>query len=482
MGEFGLELITFDDVVSIIKSLSLGVSEGVYRYTEMLSDFLKNKSMEITDLQLSEVVERYPTIVNPPENISLDLNARELVYARVWLALNAPEGSRRIDSSNRSANNQKFIRSDIYSNTLSKGGFGAPNFLELKITKIKIYNEFHSVPIYKGRTGFDFKTVNSYISSLKLFRVVRGADFSSIDVEGLQDLNAKDVISESRPSVAGRNRTLPASVAFGALKKSYEFSIRYGDDILSEIESFFLDKLRNDSGESYYSLNGRNVVLGDVDGLNISRWRIKAIDDKKSLPEDYYYQLRSNPGILECYKILLGSIQIILGILLARRVSELLELKVDCLIPNENPFLSENKALSYSIVFENRKSGEFEEREQLARPILNSAARLVWRLKEFHKKISGLGLIEEGSNLFLNIVSENSETSDNLGLSDFSELSRHTYSRNLNIFCDYFETKVININGIDHRYYIRQHQLRRFFAMAFFGEAAMTASIRLDGF
>ncbi len=41
--------------------------------------------------------------------------------------------------------------------------------------------------------------------------------------------------------------------------------------------------------------------------------------------------------------------------------------------------------------------------------------------------------------------------------------------RNLNLFCDYFETKTVEIRSDHmHRYYIRQHQLRRFFAMAFF--------------
>jgi len=38
-------------------------------------------------------------------------------------------------------------------------------------------------------------------------------------------------------------------------------------------------------------------------------------------------------------------------------------------------------------------------------------------------------------------------------------------SRSLDYFCDYFETP-LNVHG--QRYYIRQHQLRRFFAMLFF--------------
>ncbi|KPY23116.1 Site-specific recombinase, phage integrase family domain-containing protein [Pseudomonas coronafaciens pv. porri] len=41
----------------------------------------------------------------------------------------------------------------------------------------------------------------------------------------------------------------------------------------------------------------------------------------------------------------------------------------------------------------------------------------------------------------------------------------YNYNQNLDFFCDYFETET---NEEGKRYYIRQHQLRRFFAMLFF--------------
>lgn len=34
--------------------------------------------------------------------------------------------------------------------------------------------------------------------------------------------------------------------------------------------------------------------------------------------------------------------------------------------------------------------------------------------------------------------------------------------------CDYFEVQAVEIDGIERRYYLRQHQLRRFIALAFY--------------
>lgn len=47
--------------------------------------------------------------------------------------------------------------------------------------------------------------------------------------------------------------------------------------------------------------------------------------------------------------------------------------------------------------------------------------------------------------------------------------SSYLYNRNLDFLCDYIQTPV---NRKGERYYIRQHQLRRFFAMLFFHSAS----------
>ena len=51
----------------------------------------------------------------------------------------------------------------------------------------------------------------------------------------------------------------------------------------------------------------------------------------------------------------------------------------------------------------------------------------------------------------------------------FSQPTSYSYNRNLDFLCDYIQTP---INKKGERYYIRQHQLRRFFAMLFFHSAS----------
>ncbi|MNP34759.1 hypothetical protein D3C76_1280650 [compost metagenome] len=51
------------------------------------------------------------------------------------------------------------------------------------------------------------------------------------------------------------------------------------------------------------------------------------------------------------------------------------------------------------------------------------------------------------------------------GSVQLTDSGAYTYNRNLDLMCDYFETP---LNAKGERYYFRQHQMRRFFAMLFF--------------
>ena len=50
-----------------------------------------------------------------------------------------------------------------------------------------------------------------------------------------------------------------------------------------------------------------------------------------------------------------------------------------------------------------------------------------------------------------------------------SKVNANTYNKHIDAMCDYFETNLVEYeNGEIRRNYIREHQLRRFFAMVFF--------------
>jgi len=82
---------------------------------------------------------------------------------------------------------------------------------------------------------------------------------------------------------------------------------------------------------------------------------------------------------------------------------------------------------------------------------------MIKNLVKMQKTLKRVGFIPELQTLFA--------TPSLKAASSLTDSSPYVFNRNLDLFCDYFETP-LNSNG--ERYYIRQHQLRRFFAMLFF--------------
>ena len=172
-------------------------------------------------------------------------------------------------------------------------------------------------------------------------------------------------------------------------------------------------------------------------------------DRTKASISEYYPDLRANKGLLELVKVYIGSAQIVVGALMGRRVGELQDLHAsNCLDVSEQ-----------WLVFQNRKSTQnlFGIRQVEVRPIEPIAVQMIKSLVRMQKILKRLGYIDELVEVFSS-PSVNGELS-------LPKANAYNYNQNLDFFCDYFETET---NEEGKRYYIRQHQLRRFFAMLFF--------------
>ena len=82
---------------------------------------------------------------------------------------------------------------------------------------------------------------------------------------------------------------------------------------------------------------------------------------------------------------------------------------------------------------------------------------MIETIEHFQSNLITLGALEKHTNLFAV-----PPMSGEIRLSYSGQCTHH---RNFDAFCDYFETP---LSAAGQRYYIRQHQLRRFFAMLFF--------------
>jgi len=96
-------------------------------------------------------------------------------------------------------------------------------------------------------------------------------------------------------------------------------------------------------------------------------------------------------------------------------------------------------------------------RQRESRPIDAIAVEMIEELRRFQKLLKRLRVIDDLTGLFA--------TPSSLGHKGLQDCSLHLYNRHLDFACDYFES---DITADGERYYVRQHQLRRFFAIMFF--------------
>ena len=146
-----------------------------------------------------------------------------------------------------------------------------------------------------------------------------------------------------------------------------------------------------------------------------------------------------------------GGVQIVVAALMARRQTELASLKAEECLDETRRWL----------VFGLAKSTRNLEgrRVRIARPIDEMAVEMIEKLIEIQRAYLDAGLISKFGLLY--------DTVCLLDPANFVSSANYKQSlvHSVDIFCDYFETPV---RDDGKRYYIRTHQLRRFFAMSFF--------------
>lgn len=256
----------------------------------------------------------------------------------------------------------------------------------------------------------------------------------------------------------GRFRTVPSDLVFTSLKNAIDLHIDHGSKIIKGFCRIAKECHKRGINPSALSeAEVKKIVGKDLVELGVSRLSLSArIIDTKTLresikgdKEEYYTNLRSNVGLYDLLAVYVGGIQLTVGILMARRVSELYSLKADkCLDETEEWLL-----------FGNGKSTRhlFGLRRTEARPIEPIAVDMIKNLIKMQKILLRIGYIKSYKTLFA--------LPQMRGTREFIDSSSTAYNRNLDMFCDYFETPV---NDDGQRWYLRQHQMRRFFAMLFF--------------
>jgi hypothetical protein len=259
------------------------------------------------------------------------------------------------------------------------------------------------------------------------------------------ELYSFDSINQYKPETKAINRfeTYPSKVIFDIFKKAVEFHLEYGAEITNTYSIFIKDLKKKNVNTSNFKMN---IEVNDIFKNSLSTKMIEM--GVKELKSDYtvdskFELLRCNSCLLDLLKVYYGVVQFVVGALMARRQSELTSLIAGECIDEVNGVM----------LFKRSKStkGLFGTKDTLALPIDSLAIDMIKNLEKIHKAIGGENkLFATPSFLNPTVIKSTSEGG--------------YYSENLDLFFDYIEAPLIE----GKRLYIRQHQLRRFFAMSFF--------------
>lgn len=464
VAQCGLSLITESDLIEyLLLNTSSPVSTHLYAYPTRLAVELKRLSCEITVKHALETQIEWPECLEliDVNDRTLEMTKDDLHRARVWMYRN---GYYTKQLGVLRYNSALFIRS-FYRNTLGGVRLAVKTFEELN-SGVVWRTEYPSVPIRNKVTPtVSSKVLGRNLRALKKLTILNNfVPSACFDNQALTKITVKTILSKIAEKPMGRFRSLPGEVVFNLVRASYEYIRVYAKEITHSVISHSLSS-RFKGSKRVFNLAGASSeeLSKRVGSFFLDRFSVWMIPYSKRT-SNYFELLRSDHCLYDGYTVLMGAYLSIIGLLTARRQVELLGLKaLTCLTPKKDPYLKENKNVQYELVFDGGKTGNRHGKEVMQVTVPTMVAKLIWDLKKFHSSCAILGLIPIDAPLFICI------RPDNLV---FRPMDARIFNNCLSAVCDYTQTPVVTIeNGTQARFYIRQHQMRRFFAMAFFASA-----------
>jgi len=460
LASYGLEGLTDGNLIEMLEiiSSSAKLEDKIYNWNTRLRNYCL-QLLEKTDpkaiLQALDSKPQLLVITNEQsDNDDLGIPHDQIPKVRAALHLNNIYHKQ---NTNGFQPNTILISNELYEDTLWGKHQAKP------LSPILCYNEnlsmiskeYPAVPVKGSSEGaMQDPTYKLYRRALYNIGVLHEINIPAPPIEAL--IRAEQFTPQLSPT--GRFRSLPSAIVFKALRQAIEFHIDYGEELTRAFCRVAIEcKKRNISPSSLTSdevcaLVGDKLLKFGVNRLSLSTRLVSSCiygAQVKGDPTQYFENLRANSGLLELIAIYIGSVQLTTGILMARRASELYSLPAHGCLDLSETYL----------IFKNAKSTRylFGYRREEARPIEPIAADMIKTLTKMQKILKRVGYIADLQTLYA--------TPSLRGAAALTNSSRYVFDRNLDLFCDYFETP---INADGERYYLRQHQMRRFFAMLFF--------------
>lgn len=459
LPEHGLNAIVRDDIYGALVSIGSSATKavGIYNWPTRVEEYLRECASAISAPMLEQILGEFPFIAVGLQDRSdslTKLSKVEVVKARAWLWSKGFYRRGTKSSSFRWIVSSRALAALVYNRTFI-GNLTCRSLPELGL--IECETTLREYPFAPVRTSDDARMsrerLNEYCQSLATLGLLSAVGVA-VPTDAIRTLNDPSLMQSLDLKRNQRFCTLPAHVVFSALRNAIEFGIKYGPDLVSSYLS--VAKAASLSGltiAAYASENSiENLVTESIKRLGVRDWKIRCSGPSSGAAEplnnaEYFSQLRANIGLWELIRVYYGCVQVALGTLMARRVRELTGLVAGQCLDKSGTYL----------VFDVGKSGVANQRQTEGKPIPSVAAGFVRELERLQRGLVDLGLIKVQTHLFCHPCGAGDGT--------LSQNYNMYFSRNNDYFCDYFQM-VCDSEG--RRYYIRQHQLRRFFAMLFF--------------
>jgi len=463
VGRLGLELLTVADVVKMLSDCGrFGIWNGIYDVDSKLVEWLREGISGLPSEAYETIIDVYPSILILPssDERSLDMTDAEIILARVYMM---HSGQYIYKNEEYTLHTSPFIQKTYAKNTLHGKSLTPIIPVELRFGE-NMGTEYEAVPVRQNNSdGISSKAVSQKLACFKKLMIV-DAHYLSLGLNGndISKLSTKHIVLHE-PKKLGRYMTLPFYSVFKAMRQSIEFFLEHGKRVLDAMLDY-LKHVHSNGVEGLFSPSLRIADSFSGSNLNISQWLLLAGPDGRR--NGFFETLREFPGLAQAYRLTLATMQIVVGALMARRQGELTDLlNSTCLYPALNPHLVENESVEYFLYFGLEKTGSSKSLLEVNRPLPTIAAKMIWTLQEFNNCCIQEGWLRKSTTLF-NAV--------NVRSLSMTASNAKTFNGNLDIFSDYFETATITWEDAPtQRFYIRQHQLRRFFAQAFhFGDSA----------
>jgi hypothetical protein len=456
--KYGIEGLSADDLKAILKQICSNkyTSESVHSWKACLSSFCMDLVRNTPAAKIENVLSKHPEIlvVTPDQIEQHNLDFPIELLTKVRACLFAAGLYRRPDHSEYRIHTIK-VSKIIYNNTLYGRVTIKPTEQSLSFfaDAEPFLREYEAVPVTTG-TGIPMSqnSFGNYRRAMFSLTLLHDYDLPAPPTEYLSQIPRM----EFEHSNAGRFRTLPSSVVFNSIRNAIEFHYEHAKTLEIALRRicFYCEAYKKTvstlNSETFAKLNADQpsaIELGLIKiGLS-ARTSGQYHTVLKGTKSDHFDDLRSNAGLIEMIRIYIACVQVVVGTLCARRVGELIDLLLDECLDETNSWL----------IFLLRKSTRslYGARAITARPVPPIAVEMIETLITFHKYLRKMN-----HNNMKSLFSSPHKSSFH-----FVEASPGTFNLNLDLFCDYFQTP---LDALGRRYYMRQHQFRRFFALLFF--------------